>query len=203
MMGPGNSLEDDLKTVDCRGLACPGPVIQAKRELETLRPGESFVVIVDSEASRDNVSRFAQSKGSKVEVEDTGGGSYRLTLTAAPVDSAETGDAPPVILIAGETVGTGDDKLGRILMEGFVNTLVEQEEVPDSIVLMNAGVRLAVGGSAVLAALKKLTDRGCEILVCGTCLEFFGLKEELEAGVISNMYDIQRTILAASSVIRP
>jgi selenium metabolism protein YedF len=192
-----------MKTVDCSGLACPGPVIRTKKELETLRPGESFVVIVDSQASRDNVFRFAQSKGSKVEVAEADDGAYRLTLTAARVDSVENGATLPVVLIAGDTIGTGDDKLGRILMEGFINTLVEQKEAPDSIILMNAGVRFAAGGSHVLEALGTLTDRGCEILVCGTCLDFFHLKEKLQIGVVSNMYDIQRTILEASSVVRP
>lgn len=192
-----------MKTIDCSGLACPGPVIQAKRELETLSPGESFKVIVDSQASRDNVSRFAQSRGSKVEIAQAGDGVYHLTLTAAKVDAAEAGMSPPVILIAGDTIGTGDDKLGRILMEGFVNTLAEQEDVPDCIIFMNAGVRFAAEGSSVLGVLRKLTDKGCEILVCGTCLDFFSLKEKLQIGLVSNMYDIQRTILAASSVIRP
>lgn len=192
-----------MKTIDCSGLACPGPVIQAKKELENAKPGESFTVIVDSAASRDNVSRFARSRGSKVEVNEAGSGIYHMTLTAAEAGPVERESAPPVVLIAGETVGTGDDKLGRILMEGFVNTLVEQDQVPDCIIFMNAGVRLAVSGSHLTGTLRTLTDRGCEILVCGTCLDFFGLKEKLEIGVVSNMYDIQRTILEASSVIRP
>jgi selenium metabolism protein YedF len=191
-----------MKTVDCIGLACPGPVIRAKKELETLKEGEAFIVVVDSVASRDNVRRFAESRGSKVKVEDAGNGVYRLTLTAVLPDSGKKHESPPVILIAGDTVGTGDEKLGKILMEGFVNTLLEQEEVPDGVLLMNAGVRLAVEGSPVLQTLKTLIDRGCEILVCGTCLDFFGLKEKLEAGIVSNMYDIQRTILTASAVIR-
>jgi selenium metabolism protein YedF len=195
-------LEGNVKTVDCSGLACPGPVIQTKRELETLKPGEAFIVVVDSAASRDNVRRFAESRGAKVQVEDAGNGVYRLTVTAALAGSVEACESPPVILIAGDMLGTGDDKLGRILMEGFVNTLLEQDDVPDSVVLMNAGVRFAAEGSPVLDTLKALTDRGCEILVCGTCLDFFGLKEKLEAGIVSNMYDIQRTILTASAVIR-
>jgi selenium metabolism protein YedF len=196
-------VEDDMKTIDCSGLACPGAVIQAKKELEISRPGESFMVIVDSDVSRDNVRRFAQSRGSKVDVEDTGSGVYHLTLTAAAADSVQADAAPPVILVAGDTVGTGDDKLGRILMEGFLNTLMEQEDAPDCIIFMNGGVRFAAGGSPILDTLRTLTDRGCEILVCGTCLDFFSLKEKLEVGVVSNMYDIQRTILAAPSVIRP
>ena len=192
-----------MKTIDCSGLACPGPVVQVKKELETLSPGESFIVIVDSDVSRDNVRRFAQSRGSKIDVEEAENGQYRLTVSASPVASTDPAATPPVVLVTGDTLGTGDDKLGRILMEGFINTLVEQEEVPDSMVLMNGGVRFATGGSTVLDTLKTLADRGCEILVCGTCLDFFGLKEKLETGVVSNMYDIQRTILGASSVVRP
>jgi selenium metabolism protein YedF len=107
------------------------------------------------------------------------------------------------VFFASDTLGTGDDKLGRILMEGFVNTLAEQDHVPDKLLLMNGGVRFATEGSPVLGTLKTLTDLGCEILVCGTCLEFFDLKEKLSAGMVSNMYDIQAAMLTASKVIRP
>jgi selenium metabolism protein YedF len=192
-----------MKTIDCKGLACPGPVIQAKKTLEKLQPGESFAMEVDSEASRENVHRFAASRRSAVKREDVGEGIYRLIITAAPEGTPEAAGAPPVVFIASETVGNGDDKLGRILMEGFVSTLAEQDRAPDSIMLMNAGVKLATEGSPVLDLLKIMTDKGCEILVCGTCLDYFGLKERLGVGIVSNMFDIQGALLRASSVIRP
>jgi selenium metabolism protein YedF len=194
-----------MENLDCRGLACPGPVIQAKKVLEKTSPGGSFSIKLDSEASRDNVRRFAESKGALVNVEEGNDGEILLTITVP--SAAETSGAdgaerkPPVVLITAETIGTGSEKLGRILMEGFITTLQEQDQVPDRILFLNTGVKLAVQGSSVLDTLEKLTDRGCEILVCGTCLDFFNLKEKLVAGAVSNMYDIQGAMLTASNVI--
>ena len=194
-----------MKNLDCRGLACPGPVIQVKKTLEEASPGTSFSIDLDSEASRDNVRRFAESRGADIRIEERAEGIIRLTIKA-PLD-AETrrhGDAEkknPVVLIAAETIGEGDEKLGRILMEGFINTLLEQDRMPDRILFMNSGVKFTVQGSAVLETLGKMTDRGCEILVCGTCLKFFSLMDKLSVGTVSNMFDIQGALLEADSVI--
>jgi selenium metabolism protein YedF len=196
-------LELIMKTIDCRGLACPGPVIQAKKTMEELGPGHSFAIDVDSVASRDNVSRFAQGKGAKIQVDETESGVYRLTINLSESSAASITRPEPVVFLTSDTLGDGDGKLGRILMEGFLDTLQEQETIPDKILLMNGGVKLAVEGSPTVASLKALTDRGCEILACGTCLDFFSLKDKLEVGVVSNMYDIQAALFTASSVIRP
>jgi len=204
-----------MKNLDCRGLACPGPVIQVKKTLEETPFGDSFSIDLDSEASRDNVRRFAESRGAAVHIEGEKKGATRLVITAptdteTPFDRLRAGGRhgdterkPPVIFITAETIGEGDDKLGHILMEGFINTLLEQDRVPDRILFMNTGVKLAIHGSPVSNTLKKLTDQGCEILVCGTCLEFFSLTEKLAVGTISNMFDIQEALLEAASVIRP
>lgn len=195
---------DNMRTIDCRGLACPGPVIQAKKALEGMREGESIAMEVDSEASRENVTRFAKSRGAQVTTESSADGASRLVITAGGTPRAA--GAPrgiPVVFLASDTLGRGDEKLGRILMEGFVRTLPEQPLVPDKLLLMNSAVRLATDGSPVLDSLRTLADRGCEILACGTCLDFFGLKERLAVGAISNMFDIQGALLAAEKVVRP
>lgn len=193
-----------MRTIDCRGLACPGPVIRAKMALEESGEGESFALEVDSEAARENVARFANSRGAAVSQEAAGDGASRLVITAGRARRpAEALEGSPVVFIAGDTLGRGDDKLGRILMEGFVRTLPDQPQVPDKLLLMNSGVKLAVEGSAVLDSLRTLADRGCEVLACGTCLDFFGLKEKLAAGAVSNMFEIQGAMLAAGKVVRP
>jgi selenium metabolism protein YedF len=212
-----------MKNLDCRGLSCPGPVIQVKKTLEEVADGESFSIDLDSQSSRDNVRRFAESRGAGVEVGEGVDGAVRLIITA-PLStdvkrqtvSGAKGEGReklrikdpgfgtvklPVILITGDAIGDGDKKLGRILMEGFINALPEQEHVPDRILFMNTGIHLTVQGSPVLGTLSRLTDMGCEILVCGTCLDFFSLKDSLAVGTVSNMYDIQSAMLEADSVI--
>lgn len=197
-----------MKNLDCRGLACPGPVIQVKKTLEETPDGGSFSIDLDSDASRDNVFRFARSRGAEVQIEEGAERSIRLVITVPMIPetekwrNGETVTRSPVVLITADTLGEGDDKLGRILIEGFINTLPEQDRVPDRILFLNAGVKLAVQRSTVLDALGKLSDLGCEILVCGTCLEFFSLKDKLAAGTVSNMFDIQRALLEADTVIK-
>lgn len=192
-----------MRTIDCRGQACPGPVIQVKKEMEELNQGDSFIVQVDSEASRDNIRRFAENKGALVQINDGTESVISITITAGLNTRTDTLPSKPVVFIASSLLGQGDDKLGAILMEGFIRSLVEHEPPPDKILFMNSGVVLAVDGSPVLDALGELEDKGCEILVCGTCLEFFDLKDKLSVGVVSNMYEIQRAMFDASMVVRP
>ena len=192
-----------MEIIDCRGLACPGPVIQVKKKMEGKPPGSIFAIEVDSEASRENVRRFAKSRGAAVSVEEIKGDAFRLTVTTDNVPSTQKEQLSPVVFVTSDVLGSGDDKLGGILMEGFVNTLSDQDTVPDKIIFMNTGVRLAVEGSPVLDTLTVLSDRGCEIMSCGTCLEYFSLKDNLAVGIVSNMYDIQRSLMNAAKVIRP
>jgi intracellular sulfur oxidation DsrE/DsrF family protein len=71
------------------------------------------------------------------------------------------------------------------------------------IIFINAGVKLAAEGSDLLTVLKELEGLGVEVLSCGTCLDFFKLKEKLAAGKVTNMYDIVSSLVAATNVIRP
>ncbi|GBE14212.1 sirA-like protein [bacterium BMS3Abin14] len=192
-----------MKTIDCRGLACPGPVIQTKKQMEEMGPGTTFALEVDSKAGRENVLRFARGKGGAVRVENLEGNTFRLTITSPQQTLSGAARPSAAVFITSDRLGRGDDKLGAILMEGFISTLVEQDTAPDMILMMNSGVRLAVEDSPVLGSLRALVDRGCEILVCGTCLDFFSLKDKLGVGVVSNMFDIQAALLKASTVIRP
>ncbi len=191
-----------MTTINCRGQACPGPVIAAKKALERTLPGSAFILEVDGDAGRENVRRFAISRGASVSVSQAEDGAHRLFITAGQPSPSEKPSGQIVVFITGDLLGSGDEKLGRILMEGFVRTLVEQTAAPDKILFMNGGVRLAAEGSPVLHALRSLADRGCEVSSCGTCLDFFGLKDKLAAGSVSSMFDIQGALLRAERVIR-
>ena len=190
-------------TVDARGLACPQPVINTKRALEEIQE-DVLTVIVDNVASRDNVRRFAESQGCTVNVEEKEG-EYYLHIAKGFVcetvhQSQESGKSDDTIVyINSEMMGKGDDTLGRILMKAFFKTLVE----PRKLIFVNSGVKLAIEGSEVMEEIRELEKRGVEVLACGTCLEFYGLKEKLRAGVVSNMYDIVNSLVEAGKVIQP
>ena len=201
------------KTIDARGLACPQPVILSNKALK--ETGE-ITVIVDNEAARYNVTRMAQKQGAVVEEEIKQEGIFlHLTLPAPSrgteqekSQKPEFQPSPPtessaalVLVISDDKLGKGDPELGDILIRSLFHTLGEVEPKPEVLIFFNSGVKLTTKGSKVLEDLKTLHSAGLEILVCGTCLSFYNLKEDLAVGEISNMYTIAETMLKAVRVI--
>lgn len=111
--------------------------------------------------------------------------------------------SPAVVVIASDTMGRGDDELGHLLVRSYLHTLTEVSPRPDTLIFYSSGVRLAVEGSPALDDLRALADRGVRVLLCGTCLNHFGLKEKVAVGEISNMYAISETMLTAGKVVSP
>ncbi len=194
------------KLVDARGLACPQPVLMTKEALETLEEG-IITVLVDNVASRENVKRFAQRMGCTVDVAEKNGifelrivKGYTCQLPQAQEEARE-GQEGPVILITSHKLGE-EEELGRLLMKGFLSTLGEATRRPSRLLFMNTGVFLTVEDSPVLGVLKELEAKGVEIYSCGTCLDYFGLKDRLAVGQITNMYDTVENLTGASLVVR-
>jgi selenium metabolism protein YedF len=197
-----------MATLDCRGMSCPQPVLETKKALEKSGP-EEVLVLVDNPGSRENVRRFAESQGYRVDIaEEKGGFSLRLQKAGGtkkePVreEKKVEGETNLVVFIEADSIGRGSDELGRILMRSFLHTLGEAEFKPAKIIMVNGGVKLACEGSEVLEDLQQLSGRGTEILACGTCLDFFGLKAKLRAGRISNMYEILSSLAQAGKVLK-
>lgn len=193
-----------MREIDCRGMACPQPVITAKQSLEELKEGE-FVLIVDNPSSCGNVKRFALSQGCSVEVEGREG-NYNIHIRKGR--AREEAKLPEkkedvVVYINSHLLGVGDEALGRFLMKNFLKTLLELKVKPDRLILINSGVQLAAEESEALEMLTKLSESGTEILSCGTCLDFYGLKEKMRVGRISNMVEILQSLLDADRLIKP
>jgi selenium metabolism protein YedF len=194
--------------VDARGLACPQPVIHAKKALET---NDCITLIVDNETARENIRRMAASSGFSLSEEDKPDGIYLNLIKTYPtlteqeaalhdaVQAASRG--PKVLVISQDVMGKGDDSLGTILIKNFFHTLAETSPEPDIIIFFNSGVKLVALGSEVIEDIKILEGKGTRLLSCGTCLDFFNIKDKLQAGKVSNMYEIKELMLSASSVI--
>jgi len=194
--------------IDARGLPCPRPVVETKKALQGIGD-ETVVVMVDSVESRDNVQRFARSQGCQVEVEESDG-VFRLTIARgqaveaaqkAGPDVGEAAKGDVVVVISTDRFGSGDDRLGEILMKAFLNTLWDREPRPARLLFINNGVRLTTEGSEVLDALELLEKDGVQVFSCGTCLEYYGIKDELRVGAVTNMYDTVDSMLSASKVL--
>jgi tRNA 2-thiouridine synthesizing protein A len=184
-------------------MLCPKPVLEARRAIEALPEG-TLTVLVDDLAAKENVTRAMVDGGHQVLAEERDG-AWTLTVakgaTSAAAESAPAPRGTTMVLVTDQGLGRSDPDLGAILMKAFVDTIADLSQPPDTIVLMQAGVRLACDGSAVLDQLKALQAKGVEILACGTCLDFFALMGELQVGRVSNMAEIVETLMAAERVI--
>ena len=197
------------RIIDCRGLACPQPVIETKKVIESGKE-KDILVIVDNTAARENVSRLARTVGCKVSATEKEG-FYYLEITIADNKKAGAGDDPEKTAVTGETseniyfiitnsLGQGSPDLGEVLMKSLMVTL-SQQAPPAALLLLNTGVHLAIEGSPVLELLQGMAARGTEILVCGTCLNYYKISEKLAVGVVSNMLDINSRLTSPYKVI--
>ena len=201
------------KIIDCKGMACPLPVVNAKKASEELHAGDVLTVLVDNEIAVQNLSRFAEHKGFSVSAEKKAEKEYAVIMNLsgtaeAPreeeivcaVDSRRKG---MLVVLSANVMGTGDPKLGTSLMKAFVFALTKQDQLPDTILCYNTGAYLTCECADTLEDLKMLESEGVTILTCGTCLDFYGLKEKLAVGSVTNMYDIVERMENAAQVIKP
>ena len=197
------------RTIDCRGLACPQPVIETKKVIDACKE-KDILVIVDNTAARENVSRLARTVGCKVNVTEEEG-SYQIEITIPDSKTAGVGDDPEKSAVTGETseniyfiitnsLGQGSPDLGEVLMKSLMVAL-SQQTPPAALLFLNTGVHLAIEGSPVLELLRGMAARGAEILVCGTCLNYYKISEKLAVGVVSNMLDINSKLTGPYKVI--
>lgn len=176
-----------MERVDARGKTCPLPVIETKKVLESMTEG-TVEVLVDNAIAVQNLCKMAEQKKMKAVSEKQSGDCYVVTITVEAGSQTQPDSAPvvcmpdgrsagTVVALTAETMGTGDDVLGKILMKGFVYALTEQDQLPETIVLYNGGAKLSVEGAETLADLKLMEAQGVEILTCGTCLNHYGLSK--------------------------
>ncbi len=202
------------RVVDARGMACPLPVVNAKKAADEMKDGEVLTVLVDNEIAVQNLTKFAASRSYGVKSEKKAEKDYSVTMQITAGGAGASSEEPlscqpdivrkgTVAVISGNVMGTGDEKLGKALMKAFIFALSKQDTLPDTILFYNSGAFLTCKGSDSLEDLKNMEAEGVKIMTCGTCLDFYGLKEELSVGTITNMYDIVETQEKAQLIIRP
>lgn len=189
-------MENIRNEIDCRGLNCPIPVVNTKKYFDGVESGIG-VTVVDNEVAKNNVVKFAQGNGFSYEIEEKEENLYYITITKGKVTAEELNlkrskekEETFTIVIGSDKLGNGDDELGIALIKSYLFALSEAEVIPTNLVFLNAGVKLAVEGALTLDSVKRLVERGVNVQSCGLCLDFYGLKENLAVGEISNMYAI-------------
>ncbi len=197
------------RELDCRGMACPAPVMQVREILAGEQP-TLIAVIVDNEAARENVSRFLAHQGYQVESGELGadflvtgrkGGGTCEVMGEAELAAVPGPGKKILVMLTSDRIGHGDDTLGAGLMLNFLKTLKEMGPELWRIVMVNSGVKLAVQEADALPVFQELAAAGVSILVCGTCLNHFNLLEKKQVGETTNMLDIVTSLQVADQVI--
>ncbi len=187
-----------MKELDLRGLACPEPVVLTRKSL--LEGERELHVRVDDADSAGNVERMARSLGAEVVVTPAGE-EFLLDIELAGEPAAGAQREGTTFFLGSDTIGRGEEELGRTLMKMFLNALADAPQPPARLLLMNSGVKLAVEGADSLAALSNLACLGTEILVCGTCLDYYGLRGSMAVGTVSNIQEISEAMASASNTV--
>lgn len=201
-----------MKYVDATGLVCPKPVIMAKK---ALKESDEITIDVDNEMSCENLQKMAKVMGLECQV-SRDGKKFTLEMKKKADPDSDTLSVPAdrpmgavslpdsyIVVISSAYAGTGDDTLGTALMKSFIYTLTEAETLPECMIFYNGGVHLTCEGSPVLEDIQKLSEAGVEVLSCGTCLNFYGLEQQLKVGQVTNMYTIVEKQQKACRIIRP
>lgn len=192
------------RQIDARGLDCPRPVIETKKLLDALGSG-SITTIVDNEVAVENVTKLAKSMAYDVDVKEIEGNFYidiHKDHQMGEIRRESSAKKDMVILFGSDTLGEGSEELGAVLMKGYMYTLTESKPYPKAMLFINSGVKLTTEGSKVIEYLRQLEAGGVDILSCGTCLDYFHLKNKLMVGGVSNMYTIVEKMNHAKNTIK-
>lgn len=194
--------------IDARGLACPKPVINTKKELDKIEEG-IVVTTVDNETAKENVLKLAKSLNCEASIVDEKENFISIEIIKGQnildkqdiVDKEECKLEDTCIFISSDKMGLGNDELGKVLIKGFIYTLTESKPYPKYVLLVNGGVTLSAENKETIENLKILENEGVEVLSCGTCLDYYNLKDKLQVGSVTNMYTIVETLKNASNTI--
>ena len=194
--------------VNAIGDACPIPVIKTKKAMAGITGPETVKVYVDNETAVSNVTKMAQSVGGKVSSQQEAEKKYVITIEmeGAPKEEQPEGAAPAgdtIVVVSSDRMGEGNDELGKVLIKSFIFAVTQLDQLPKTMIFYNGGATLTCEGSPCLEDLKNLEREGVEILTCGTCLDYYKLKEKLSVGSVSNMYSIVEKLAGAAHIIKP
>ncbi|SHM94592.1 sulfurtransferase-like selenium metabolism protein YedF [Halanaerobium congolense] len=181
-----------MKEIYAKGLACPKPVVLAKKAINS---NQQVLVIVDNQTAASNLTKLGEKMGAEVSVVEESETEFRVMFKKSKSSDSENNESAAensgakIYLISADTMGDGERELGQILIKGFISTIKELDPLPKRIIFLNSGVKLATKED-IIFYLKELEELGVEIFFCGTCVDYYGLQEEIKVGEISNMFEI-------------
>ncbi len=202
---------NNMITVNAMGDHCPIPVIKTKKAMQALTGPETIEVLVDNEIAVQNVTKMASASGGQVSSEKVADDEFKIVIQMEGALSSEEEEVScvpdardnTVVVVSSDRMGEGNDELGKVLIKGFIFAVTQLDTLPKTMLFYNGGATLTAEGSDSLEDLKSLEAQGVEIMTCGTCLDYYGLKEKLQVGTVTNMYSIVETMAKAGRIVKP
>ena len=201
-----------MVTVNAMGDNCPIPVVKTKKAMQALTGPETVEVLVDNEIAVQNVTKMAKDQGGEVSSEKIAEKEYKVVIKMQGVPAAANEaceECTPdmrnntIVVVKSDRMGSGNDALGKVLIKGFIYAITQLDTLPKKMLFYNGGATLTIEGSDVLEDLKSLEAQGVEILTCGTCLDYYEVKDKLAVGSVTNMYSIVEAMAEAGKIITP
>ncbi len=201
--------------VNAMGDACPIPVVKTLNAIRSIKGGDVVETLVDNDIAVQNLTKMANNNGYAVISEQLGEKQYKVTITVGEGHALPPEDEEPVctltpnrrknvvVAVSSDKMGEGSPELGTSLIKAFLYALGQQETLPETILFYNGGAALTCEGSPALEDLKEMQARGVKIFTCGTCLNFYGLTDQLRVGEVTNMYSIVELLTGADLVVKP
>ncbi|MGQ9706161.1 MAG: sulfurtransferase-like selenium metabolism protein YedF [bacterium] len=191
-----------IKFIDVRGVPCPTPVIMTK---QVIKEGlKNIEVLSDNRTSVENIKRLAVNEGYSYKVIENPDETILLKLEKEEklVKEEKEFNINTVILIDSDKIGKGDEELGKILMKSFLECIKTTDKVISRMILIHSAVRLTTVWMEFVELLKEIEKKGIEILVCGICLDFYNLKNDLKVGRVTNFFEVTEILLSKDRIIK-
>ncbi|MEG1587266.1 MAG: sulfurtransferase-like selenium metabolism protein YedF [Bacteroidales bacterium] len=199
-----------MQIIDTRGKLCPQPLMMTKRAIEAAHVGDELTVLTNNEIACSNLADYLTELGITFTSSSDGSESKFHFVIPETSDKPIACDCMPealkegyIVVIKSDKMGEGDEALGSLLLRAFMNSLIEAPQLPRAIIMYNSGVKIAIRHTDTALSLEKLEEKGVTVIACGTCVDFYEIKDQLAVGIISNMYKITEMLTGTSHLIYP
>jgi selenium metabolism protein YedF len=198
-----------MEKINAVGLVCPMPVIQTKR---ALKQADAVETTVDNEIATQNLRKMAEQMKYNYTCEKVDENRYVVVISKNGTENVNVEPESQklvqatnayTVVIDTDIMGRGNDELGATLLNGFVESLAEQDELPEKIIMYNGGVKLALKDAPTADALNAMRDAGVKVYCCGACVNFYEVSDKIIDVEITNMYEIVNMMRQSLRVVKP
>ena len=175
------------KKLNCMGMACPLPVVEAKKAIDAMEEDGILEVEVDNQTCVENLRRLAGKYDFTVASESLSDSHFLVKMEVKKEHALKGKDEGTcTVVFSSDKMGEGEEELGKTLIKSFIFALSNVDPLPTAMVFY-----------------KNLEKAGVKIMTCGLCADYYKIKEKLGVGIISNMYEIVETQMQSQKIIKP